>query len=56
MMFHAPQMILTGLVLISMGINWARYGKQKTDSVDMSDCLIAPATLFGLLYWGGFYG
>jgi hypothetical protein len=56
MNFHLPQIILSGIILIGMGINLARYGQPKKDTVDTVDCLVAPAIVLGLLWWGGFYG
>jgi hypothetical protein len=56
MHFGAPQIILTAMMLLGMGIAMARYGEQKRDKYDISDVVIAPAVVFGILWWGGFYG
>lgn len=51
-----PQIILTSLMLLNMGVILAHYGQPKLGTYDLTDLLIAPAITFGLLYWGGFYG
>lgn len=56
MILHAPQIIYSILLLLGSGISIALYGKPRTDSYDIVDCLIGPAICFSLLYWGGFYG
>ncbi|WP_292365112.1 hypothetical protein [Mesorhizobium sp.] len=57
MVFHAPQIILTTLILLGVGRSLARFGKpKKPDEHDIVDVLFAPALLIGLLWWGGFYG
>jgi hypothetical protein len=44
------------MMLIGMGTSLAKLGQPKTDTYDLVDVLLAPAMLFGLLWWGGFYG
>ncbi len=57
MEFHAPQLIITALITLRVGISLALYGKPKRpDTFDLIDVLVAPAIWFSLLWWGGFYG
>lgn len=56
MTMQTPQIILSALMLLGMGNSIAKYGKPKTDSYDLTDIVIAPAIVFSLLWWGGFYG
>jgi len=56
MIFGWPQIVLSALIVLGIGNAIARYGQQKTDKYDLTDVLFAPAMIFGLLWWGGFYG
>lgn len=50
-----PQYTYIALFLIGMGSAWARYGQPKTDSYDFVDCVVGPAIIWTLLYYGGFF-
>lgn len=50
-----PQGIYLVLMLVSIGISIARYGQQKTDTYDLTDIVLSPAIVTGILYWGGFF-
>lgn len=56
MTLHAPQIIFLFMMFLGIGISMARFGQQKTDCYDLTDVLIGPLIVIGLLYWGGFFG
>lgn len=53
MTFGAPQIIMTCIQALALGINLV---KEKDKPVDLALSVIAPILTVGLLYWGGFYG
>lgn len=56
MKFEIPQIIYTTLTVIGMGVAIGRYGEPKRrDTYDLVDVIVAPAIVFSLLWWGGFY-
>lgn len=56
MIFEAPQIIYTALILIGIGISLARLGEKRESTYGLDDVILTPAISFGLLYWGGFFG
>lgn len=54
--FGVPQIIMTAIILVGMGINLQRLGEPKTGPIGIIDVLISPMLCFWLLWWGGFYG
>jgi hypothetical protein len=50
-----PQYTFLALSLFGLGVNVSRYGQQKKDKYDLSDCLIAPIFGYTILYYGGFF-
>lgn len=55
MSLGAPQIIYIVLIAIGVGSAMAKYGQPKTDKYDLTDVLISPAIVVGLLWWGGFF-
>lgn len=51
----APQLILVGLLCLSLGISMCEHGKEKVKKENAWYAIIAAAIQFGLLYWGGFF-
>lgn len=57
MTLHAPQIIYLCLMTLSAGKAIALFGEmKKEDYYDFIDFPVGPAIVFGLLYWGGFFG
>jgi hypothetical protein len=50
-----PQIILIGLYMISLGIELARNGQDKTGKYNVVTTFVALVLILGLLYWGGFF-
>lgn len=49
-----PEILLIGLILLSLGNAAARHGQQRPRWNFPAD-LLANLILFGLLFWGGFF-
>ena len=54
-MMGAPQIIMTVLIAMGVGISLTNHGHPK-GVYGVSDWLISPALTAALLYWGGFWG
>lgn len=50
-----PQIIMTALLLLSLGISIAQHGTPKTGHNNAWINFIAVVINIALLYWGGFY-
>lgn len=50
-----PQIILSGLYVLSLGANLACHGKERTGKYSFWSSLILMIIIFALLIWGGFY-
>jgi hypothetical protein len=56
MTLHAPQIILIAISLLGTGMQIAKHGERRDDKYNGGLALFADAMMFGLLYWGGFFG
>lgn len=55
MTLHAPQLILIVLSAIGTGVAIAKNGEPR-GPYSFVACLVGDAIVFGLLWWGGFFG
>ncbi|OEZ02308.1 MULTISPECIES: hypothetical protein [Stenotrophomonas] len=54
-----PQIIVLGLMFVSLGLEIGRHGTAKAREVDNHSAwgeVVGSVVMIGLLYWGGFFG
>jgi hypothetical protein len=51
-----PQLIYLALSLVGLGIELAKHGEPKSGRHDALSSVIASGVIFGILWWGGFFG
>jgi len=56
MTFDIPQIIILGLMFISLGMNLVKHGEPKNSKYHFVADFISSALTCGILYWGGFFG
>lgn len=56
MTLHAPQLIYLFLMLLGLGFSLAKNGEPHTEKYSFFSALFRSAIVFGILYWGGFFG
>lgn len=49
------QLIYVALTLMSLGMNFAKHGEQKTGKHDGWSSFVSTAIIYAILYWGGFF-
>lgn len=53
---RAPQIILLGMYLLSIGMALAKDGQPKEGNHSFVATVVAAGIVCGVLWWGGFWG
>lgn len=53
---HLPQIFTVALLTLGTGIHLAKNGQPRTDKYSFGAALLGDLIIYGLLYWGGFFG
>ena len=56
MTLHAPQIAMIALMTLSTGEHLVKNGEPRDGRWSFGVAVLSDAIVYGLLYWGGFFG